>query len=109
VGPVRASLTVAAWTALAPALQAGESCAPPDEGNAPLRRAVARVKYLPETEAWARQQARSGATVQYVLSLDDPKRVGGRCYWTLEVRADGKLWKRYRVSPDAKHAIERAP
>jgi hypothetical protein len=87
-------------------LHAAQACAYPDEGNAPLRRAVARVKYLPETQAWAAEQARNGAVVQYVLSLDAPKHAAGRCYWALEVRADGKLWKRYRISPDAKRVIE---
>src|SRR5262245_44446835 len=33
----------------APAL----ACEYPDEGNLPLRRAVSKVKYLPDTEAWA--------------------------------------------------------
>lgn len=33
----------------APAL----ACEYPDEGNMPLRRAAAKVRYLPETEAWA--------------------------------------------------------
>jgi hypothetical protein len=40
-----------------------------------------------------------------VLSLDAPKHVAGRCYWPLEARADGVLWKRYLVSPDAKRVL----
>lgn len=78
----------------------------PDEGTAPLRRAIARVKYLPETESWAELQVRERAAVQYVLSLDEPQRVGRRCYWRVEVRAAGKLWKRFLVTPDAAHVIE---
>ena len=72
----------------------------------PLRRAVSRVKYLPETEAWAELASRDRAVVQYVLSLDEPKHVAGQCYWTVEVRADGKLWKRFLVTPDGNRVME---
>lgn len=78
----------------------------PDEGTAPLRRAVGRAKYLRETERWAERQARERAAVQYVLLLDAPQRIRGRSYWPLEVRAGDKLWKRFLVSPDAKRSIE---
>lgn len=90
---------------LAPAAQA-DDCTVPDEGAAPLRRAVARVKYLPETEAWAEHMARNRMVVQYVLSLDEPRRIGGRCYWPVEVRAGGKLWKRFFVRPGDGGAVE---
>src|SRR6185295_19479441 len=49
------------------------ACEYPDEGNMPLRRAVAKVKYLPETEAWAASMHKAGAVVQYALRLDQPK------------------------------------
>ena len=72
----------------------------PDEGgNTPWRRAVAKVKYLPETEAMAALQG-DRSLVRYVVSLDEPKRVGRRCYWPVEVRVDGRLWKRFLVTPD---------
>jgi hypothetical protein len=78
------------------------ACDYPDEGNMPLRRAVARVKYLPETEAWAAEMHQAGAAVQYALRLDRPKREHGRCYWPVELRADGKLWRVLYVTPDGK-------
>jgi len=89
---------VALLLACTPAL----ACEYPDEGNMPLRRAVARVKYLPETEAWAAERHKAGAVVQYALHLDDPRWVNGRCYWPVEVRAEGRLWRRFYVTPDGK-------
>lgn len=88
----------------APAL----ACPYPDEGNLPLRRAVAKVKYLPETEAWAASMHEAGAVVQYALLLDKPKRENGRCYWPVEVRANGMLWRRYYVSPSGKRLLRPA-
>jgi hypothetical protein len=82
----------------------------PDEGgNTPWRRAVAKVKYLPETEAWSESVHREKSIVQYVVSLDEPKHVGGRCYWPVEIRAAGRLWKRFLVTPDGKAMVEDKP
>ena len=72
----------------------------------PLRRAVSRVKHLPETAAWAGAASRDRAIVQYVLSLDQPKYRGGQCYWPVEVRFDGRLWKRFLVTPDGSRVME---
>lgn len=83
----------------APAL----ACEYPDEGNMPLRRAVSKVRYLPEAQAWADAMRKNGAVVQYALLLDRPKTENGRCYWPVEVRAGARLWRRYYVSPDGKH------
>ena len=83
------------------------ACDYPDEGNMPLRRAVAKVKYLPETEAWAASMHKAGAVVQYALRLDQPKQEHGRCYWPVEVRAQGKLWLRYYVTPDGKKVLKK--
>ena len=66
----------------------------------PLRRAVARVKYLPETEAWAAQMHKAGEAVQYALYLDRDHHRSGRCYWTVEARAGGALWRRFHVTPE---------
>ncbi len=63
------------------------------------------MKYLPQTEAW-QKALREGSSAQYVLLLDSPRRIGGRCYWPVEVRADGKLWKRFLVEPGGGHVIE---
>ena len=81
------------------------ACEYPDEGSMPLRRAVSRVKYLPETEAWAAQMHKAGAHVQYAVLLDHPAVRDGRCYWTLEVKANGEVWKSFLVSPDGKGII----
>lgn len=90
-------LVAATLLAAAPAL----ACEVPDEGaGTPWRRAVAKVRVLPEIETWAQSQARERKVVQYVVLLDEPRRAGGRCYWPVEVRAAGKLWKRFLVTPD---------
>ena len=68
----------------------------------PLRRAVTRVKYLPEIEAWAKEQT---SAVQYALLLDRTRQLRGRCYWTVEVRAEGKVWRRFYVAPDGKAMV----
>ena len=81
------------------------ACDYPDEGNLPLRRAVTKVKLLPETEAWAAAAHKSGAVVQYALSLDREWHKGGRCYWTVEARAEGNTWRRFYVSPDGKRVL----
>src|SRR5688572_4934289 len=78
------------------------ACEYPDEGNMPLRRAVSRVKYLPETEAWASDMHKAGAHVQYALLLDHPAVKDGRCYWIVEVKANGEVWKRFLVAPDGR-------
>jgi hypothetical protein len=93
----------------APALAAvslhAAACDYPDEGNMPLRRAVARVKFLPETEAWAATMHKAGAIVQYALSLDREWHRNGRCYWTVEARAQGSLWRRFYVAPDGRSVL----
>lgn len=79
---------------------------PADEGSAPMRRLVARVKYLPETEAWAERMAQARAAVHYVLLVDEPHRVAGRCHWPVEVRAEDRLWRRYLVSAEGGIVLE---
>jgi hypothetical protein len=77
-------------------------CDYPDQGNMPLRRAVTRVEMLPEVHAWHRSMVEQGSKPQYAVRLDQPVREAGKCYWPVEVRADGQLWRRYLVSPDGK-------
>lgn len=77
------------------------SCDIPDEGgNTPWRRAVAKVRYLPDVEAWAIRMTKDGHLVQYVVLLDEPRRLQGRCWWPVEIRAAGALWRRFLVTPD---------
>src|SRR6185503_12391913 len=58
------------------------ACEMPDEGNMPMRRARVSVEYL--------------------VRLDAPVYRAGKCYWPVEVQADGKLWRRFLVTPDGK-------
>jgi len=83
---------------------AGFACEYPDEGTMPLHRAVTRVKLLPETEAWARTQK---SMVQYALLLDHTRESRGRCYWTVEVRSEGRVWRQFCVTPDGKSVVPR--
>ena len=64
----------------------------------PLRRAVTKVKYLAETEAWERDAMKTAA-VQYVLSVDAPLHHGSLCYWPVEARAGGEVWNTFYVTP----------
>lgn len=77
----------------------------------PLRRAVTRVEMLPEVHLWARTMVENGVTPQYAVLLDQPVRVGGgeavTCYWPVEVRAQGKLWRSFLVTPDGKKVLPR--
>jgi len=79
---------------------------PADEGSSPLRRVITRVKYLPETEAWQKSLP-EGAIAQFVLLVDSPQRIRGRCYWPVEVRASGDLWKRFLVTAGGGRVLDR--
>jgi hypothetical protein len=81
------------------------ACDYPDEGTMPLHRAVTKVKLLPETEAWALEQLKSGIVVQYALMLDHEWRQGRRCYWTVDARAEGQTWRRFYVTPDGRRLL----
>lgn len=81
------------------------ACEFPDEGGMPLRRAVSKVQRLPEVDAWADAMHRNRVAVQYLVRLDEPVREAGRCYWPVEVRAEGKLWRSFLVSPDGKRIL----
>jgi len=83
----------------------GFACDYPDEGGMPLRRAVTRVEMLPQVHEWHRSMVEKGLNPQYVVRLDEPVREGRRCYWPVEVRAEGKLWRRYLVTPDGKNVL----
>jgi hypothetical protein len=85
----------------APAL----ACTVPGDGSAPLRGVVTRVKHLPETEAWQKALP-EGSIAQFVLLVDSPRRIRGACYWPVEVRASGELWKRFFVSADGKRVLK---
>ena len=82
------------------------ACDYPDQGNMPLRRAVTKVKLLPEAEAWAAQAHKAGVVVQYALLLDATIRQAGRCYWTVEAISEGKLWRRFYVTPDGARVLD---
>ena|SRR2546423_2940888 len=100
-----ASMVIRSLVALLVFPLAALACDYPDEGNMPLHRAVTKVKLLPETEAWAAALHRTGEVVQYALSLDREWHRSGRCYWTVEARAEGNTWRRFYVSPDGKRVL----
>jgi hypothetical protein len=95
VGPL--ALAAALALALAAGSTRAAGCAMSDDTGSPLRRAVIKVKYLAETEAWERAASKT-ATVQYVLLVSDPIRRGKDCYWPVEARAGGELWRRFYVT-----------
>lgn len=106
MGPFQGVVLAAAILAAAPAF----ACEVPDEGgNTPWRRAVAKVRYLPDTEAMAAMQPREQGAVQYVVSLDEPQHLAGRCWWPVEVRVEGRVWKRFLVTPDGSALREVKP
>ena len=80
-------------------------CSVPDDDGSVLRSAVVRVKHLPETEAWQKALP-EGTIAQFVLLVDSPRRIRGACYWPVEVRARGELWKRFLVSADGKRVLK---
>jgi hypothetical protein len=97
------SLAALLFAALPAALPV-HACAIPDEGNAPLHRMVSRVKYLPETEAW-RASLPAGAIASYLVSLDAPFKISGRCYWPVEARTAGARWNLFYVSADGRRVL----
>lgn len=94
---MRRALRAAGFAALLAAACAAQACEVPGDGTS-LRRALLKVKYLPETELWE-LAARKTATVQYVLSLDAPREIEGRCYWPIEARSNGELWNTFYATP----------
>jgi len=103
VGPLKgiAGLTLALAVATAGA------CEIPGDGTS-LRRALLRVKYLPETELWE-LQARKRANVHYVLSLGDSIDREGRCYWPIEARSGDRLWHRFYATPRGEDLLVETP
>jgi hypothetical protein len=86
---------------------AAQACEVPGDGTS-LRRALLKVKYLPETEAWE-LAARGNATVQFVLSLDAPREIEGRCYWPIEARSDSEVWNTFYATPRGEHLLVAGP
>jgi hypothetical protein len=88
--------------ALACLAQSGFACEYPEQANTSLRRAVTRVEMVPQVAEWHREMVRKGVDPQYVVRLDERHREGGKCFWPVEVHAEGRLWWRYLVTPDGK-------
>jgi hypothetical protein len=101
-------MAAAALAMLCP-LAAYASCPYPDEGTMPLHRALTRVKLLPATEAWHRRMIEQGKSIQYRLDLEDTRTIRGTCHWAVEAVANGKVWRRFHVSPDGKSVVPAAP
>jgi hypothetical protein len=103
VGPLQGTAAVA----LLAAACAAQACEVPGDGT-PLRRALLKVKYLAETEAWERAAMKT-APVQYVLLLDAPLKHRGRCYWPVEARSGGALWRRFYATAQGEHVLVAEP
>ena len=48
--------------------------------------------------------ARSRGVQEFTLLLS-PETIAGRCYWTVEARADGRVWRRFYVTPDGQRLV----
>lgn len=97
VKPLALALLLTASPALACEL-------PNDGGSFPLRRLVTRIKQLPETEAWQKALPERTAA-QFVLLVGSAERIRGRCFWPVEVRAGGELWRRFLVAGDGARVL----
>jgi hypothetical protein len=53
--------------------------------------------------------SRTRTVVQFVLLLDQPQRVEGRCHWPVEIRAEDRVWKRFLVPGEGGPVIELPP
>jgi hypothetical protein len=85
------------------------ACPYPDEGNMPLRRAVTKVRLLPESEAWSAAERRDGLIVHYAVLLEETVRTHGRCHWTVEARVGERVWQRFYVTPDGASVLAQGP
>jgi hypothetical protein len=103
VGPLQGNVAAA----LLAAAFAAQACEVPGDGTS-LRRALLKVKYLPETEAWE-LEARKQAAVQYVLSLDQPLEREGRCFWPVEVRSGDAVWNTFYATATGEQLMVAAP
>lgn len=103
MGSLQGSLAAA----LLAAACAAQACEVPDDGTS-LRRALLKVKYLPETEAWE-LAARQRAPVQFLLSLDAPLERDGRCYWPIEASSAGKVWNTFYATPRGEDLLVAGP
>lgn len=103
MGPLQGNVAAA----LLAAAFAAQACEVPGDGTS-LRRALLKVKYLPETEAWE-LEARKRSPVHYVLSLDQPLDRDGRCYWPVEARSGGKTWNTFYATPRGEHLLVAGP
>ena len=85
------------------------ACPYPDEGNMPLRRAVSRVRLLPEAEAWSAAERRDGLIVHYAVLLEETVSARGRFHWTVEARVGNRVWQRFYVTPDGASVLAQGP
>jgi len=103
VGPLKGIAVLALALAALPAY----ACEIPGDGTS-LRRALLRVKYLPETELWE-LQVRKQTAVQYILTLGEPIVREERCYWPIEVRSGERLWHRFYATPRGEEILVETP
>lgn len=103
MGPLQGGVAAA----LLAAALAAQACEVPGDGTS-LRRALLKVKYLPETEAWE-LEARKRSAVQFTLSLDQPLEREGRCFWPIEVRGGDALWNTFYATATGDRLMVAAP
>lgn len=101
------SLQGALAAALLAAAGAAQACDVPGDGTS-LRRALLKVKYLPETERWENSLPEAAAA-HYLLSLDAPRRHAGRCYWPIEARSGETLWNTFYATPRGEDVLVLGP
>ncbi|HXJ10049.1 MAG TPA: hypothetical protein VNH12_11105 [Burkholderiales bacterium] len=76
------------------------ACEVPGDATKAVQRALAKVKQLPETEAWQAEKRKAGEPVQFRLLLEKEAYFNRKCHWTIEAVAKNELWRRFYVSPD---------
>lgn len=70
-----------------------------------MARALAKVKQLPETEAWQAARRKAREPVEFRLLLEKEVYLNRKCHWTIEATAKGELWRRFYVTPDGESVL----
>jgi len=80
-------------------------CEYPGDATIALQRALAKVKQLPETQAWQAEKRKAGEPVQFRLLPDKEAYFNRKCHWTIEALSKSELWRRFYVSPDGESVL----
>lgn len=97
-----AAIALALTLLVAARASAAAECELPEpEGARALRSLLGPVRRHPEVEAW-QQRLGEGVIPRFVLYLDAAQRRDGRCWYPVEVRAEGVPSLRFAVSADGR-------